>query len=556
MIDKADRDLKNRICFLIGTAAVSVLLISGASTAAGQQSKASLQKQQQEEQQDYYKKWLQQDITYIITPEEKSVFEALTSPEEKERFIEQFWHRRDPDPRTAINESREEHYRRIAYANERYTSGLPGWKSDRGRTYIVHGPPDSIEMHAGGRYRRPSWEGGGTTSTYPFEVWWYRHIDGVGQGIELEFVDPSFSGEYRLALNPEEKDAMLNVPGVGLTLAEQFGLATKLDREAFSGNRGYYPLKTHRAKDNPFIRYETFVGVQRPKKIYYDDLKQIVDVSLSYDDLAVQLSKDYFKLNDEQVLVTITATLQHQDLTFKKENGVHVAKVGVYGVVSTMNKKIIKEFEDDLVNAYQPEFFEQGLHRRSAYQKIMALDGRLRYKLDLVVKDVNSGRVGVIRQGIIAPSYSGQELVASSLLLSDSIRQLADVAQQDQMFVLGDLKIRPSVDNIFSDSKPLGVYLQVYNAGVDQSTDRPSLRVTYRLSQGGQTIAERVDEEGEPIQFFSQGRVVLVKIFSPQSLRPGKYRMEVEVQDRIKNQLVSAREKFEVVAAPQIALKR
>ncbi len=534
-----------------------MLLISGATTAAGQQSKANVHKQQQEEQQDYFRKWLHEDITYIITPEEKTVFETLTTPEEKDQFIEQFWYRRDPDPGTTINQSREEHYRRIAYANERFASGLPGWKSDRGRIYIIHGPPDEVEMHpSGGRYRRPAWEGGGTTSTYPFEVWWYRHIEGVGQGVELEFVDPSFSGEYRLALSPDEKDAMLHVPGVGLTLAEQFGLATKANRPSFaSGNREYYPLRARRAKDNPFIRYETFVGVQRPKKIYYDDLKELVDVNVTYNDLAFELRKDYFKLNDEQVLVTITLTLQNQNLAFKEENGVYVAKVGVYGVVTTITKRIIKEFEDDLIHAYQAEFFQQGLHRRSTYQKIIVLDRKLRYKLDLVVKDVHSGKVGVIRQGIFTPSYTGEELVASSLILSDSIRQLDDIQQQDQMFVLGDLKIRPSVGNTFSSSKPLGVYLQVYNAGMDQSTDRPSLRVRYKLLQGGENVAERVDEKGEAIQFFSQGRVVLVTIFSPQSLRPGRYRMEVEVQDRIRNQLVTAGEKFHVVEATQIAVK-
>ena len=559
MHSRADSNKKSQVCHsfnLIGIAAV--LLILGATMEAGRQSNANVEKHQREEQQDYYGKWLNENVVFIISPEEKTVFEALTSPEEKEQFIEQFWFRRDSDPRTKTNEFREEHYRRIAYANENYSSGLPGWKSDRGRIYIIHGPPDSIEMHpSGGRYMRPLWEGGGTTSTYPFEIWWYRHIEGVGEGIELEFVDPSFSGEYRLALSPEEKDAMLHVPGVGLTLAEQYGMATKADRPTFSpGNRDYYPLRVRRAKDNPFIRYETFVGVQRPKKIKYDDLKEVVDVNVAYSELAVELRKDYFKLNDEQVLVAVTLTLDHDNLTFKEDKGVYLAKVGVYGLVTTLTKKIIKEFEDDLIQSYRTEFFKQGLPRRSTYQKIIALDRKLRYKLSLVVKDLNSGKVGVIRDGIFPPSYSEEDLVTSSLVLSDSIRQLEDVQQQDQMFVLGDLKIRPSIDNIFSSSKPLGVYLQVYNAAIDESTLRPSLRVKYRLSQGGQNLAERLDEDGEPIQFFSPGRVVLVTSFSAESLRPGIYRMEVEVQDRIRDQLVTVGEKFHVVDATQLAVNR
>ena len=223
----------------------------------------------QEESQDYYRKWLDEDVVYIITEEEREVFQSLTTPEEKEQFIEQFWRRRDPDPSTAVNEFKEEYFRRIAYANEHFSSGLPGWMTDRGRIYIIHGPPAEIEAHpSGGYYERPANEGGGSTVTFPFEVWRYRHIEGVGDDVELEFVDPSLTGEYKLALYPEEKDALLNVPGGGSTLAEQLGLATKADRPWFSpGNRGTYPLMPQRAKDNPFSRYETYAMVQRPAQI-------------------------------------------------------------------------------------------------------------------------------------------------------------------------------------------------------------------------------------------------------------------------------------------------
>ncbi len=184
------------------------------------------EKLRQEEAEDYYRKWLTQDVVYIISDEEKEVFAKLTTAEEQERFIEQFWFRRDSDPTTRVNEYKEEHYRRIAYVNEYFQSGIPGWETDRGRIYIIHGPPDEVESHpSGGSYKRPYHEGGGYTSTFPFEIWRYRHIDGIGDDIELEFVDSSQSGEFRLALLPEEKDALLNVPGAGLTLAESLGWA-------------------------------------------------------------------------------------------------------------------------------------------------------------------------------------------------------------------------------------------------------------------------------------------------------------------------------------------
>src|SRR6266480_4404385 len=135
-----------------------------------------------------YKKWLNEDVAYIITDEERAAFKQLSNDEERDNFIEAFWQRRDPTPDTVENEFKEEHYRRIAYANEHFAAGIPGWKSDRGRIYIVYGPADEIESHpSGGTYERPMEEGGGSTSTYPFEDWRYRYIEGIGQEVIIEF---------------------------------------------------------------------------------------------------------------------------------------------------------------------------------------------------------------------------------------------------------------------------------------------------------------------------------------------------------------------------------
>src|SRR5579862_4879951 len=178
-----------------------------------------------------YRKWLNEDVTYIITDEERQAWKRLSTDDEREQFIEQFWLRRDPTPDTEENEFKEEHYRRIAYANEHFASGIPGWKADRGRMYIMYGPPDEIDDHSsGGTYDRPIEEGGGTTSTFPFEDWRYRYIEGVGSNIKIEFVDPSMSGEFRMTMDPSEKDALTYVPGAGLTLMEQMGLSTKTQR--------------------------------------------------------------------------------------------------------------------------------------------------------------------------------------------------------------------------------------------------------------------------------------------------------------------------------------
>src|SRR4030095_12144995 len=247
-----------------------LLWISGPPTfAQGNKNRA------QKESQRRYQKCLKETVVYIISPQEKDVFQKLTTTEERDKFIEQFWSRRDPDPKTAVNEFKEEHYRRIAYANDNFKSGFAGWKTDRGRIYIIHGPPDQREAYpTGGNYERREYEGGGFTTVYAFERWWYRNLPGVGSDVELEFIDPKMSNEYYLAVAPEEKDALLNSEGLGPTQAEEFGLRAKKDRPYFVSNYGeYYPGINTRSKDDPMRRYESFFGVQKPPPLKYPDLK-------------------------------------------------------------------------------------------------------------------------------------------------------------------------------------------------------------------------------------------------------------------------------------------
>ena len=269
----------------------------------------------QEESQDYFKQWLEKDVTYIISPEEKDVFRRLQTTEEKEQFIEQFWYRRDADPMTASNEFKEEHYRRLAYANERFQSGVPGWKTDRGRIYVIHGEPAEVEKHLPGQnYQRSSHEGGGSTVPFGFEIWRYRHIEGIGPDVEIEFVDPGGSGDYRLATAPWEK-ALLFVDSAGMPIGQELGLAS-------------------RAEDNPFHRYETLVQVQRAPEIKFKDLQQLVDVNVSYDSLPFRTRQDYFRLNETSVLVPLNVEIDNKNLTFKQEGQVRVARVAIYGIVT------------------------------------------------------------------------------------------------------------------------------------------------------------------------------------------------------------------------------
>ncbi|HYY57556.1 MAG TPA: GWxTD domain-containing protein, partial [Pyrinomonadaceae bacterium] len=295
-----------------------------------------------------YKDWLEKDVAYIITDEEKKAFKKLQTDEEREQFIEIFWRRRDPDPDTDENEFREEYYERIAYANEHFASGIPGWKTDRGRIYIMYGKADEIDSHpSGGSYDRPSYHGGGNTTTYPFEVWFYRHLPGVGSGIEIEFVDPSGSGEYRIARSPEEKDALLNIPGAGLTLSEQLGLSNKSSR--INGYAGGVINPYGREQDSPFSRLQLYADLQRPPQVQFKDLEGALSTTGSIvedNPLNFDMRVDFFKQSDERVITAITVQTDNKDLVFQDSGGLQRARLNIFGRIIAVSGRRVGIFED------------------------------------------------------------------------------------------------------------------------------------------------------------------------------------------------------------------
>src|SRR6202165_5632849 len=320
-----------------------------------------------------YKDWLDKDVAYIITDEERKAFKKLENDDEREAFIEEFWRRRDPDPDTDENEYREEYYERIAYANEHYASGIPGWKTDRGRIYITWGKPDEVETHpSGGSYNRESYEGGGSTTTYPFERWFYRYLPGVGSGVEIEFVDPTGSGEYRIARNPDEKDAMLNVPGAGLTLAEQMGLSNKSQRISQMGGIGN--ANYQREQDSPFSRLQLLADLSRPPQVKYNDLAGMTNTPLVEDNpLNFDVRIDFFRQSDERVITAFTIQTENKDLVFQDSGGVQQARMNIFAKVTSVAGRRIGIFEDPVVTTATTAELTDAKERKSAYQKAMPL---------------------------------------------------------------------------------------------------------------------------------------------------------------------------------------
>ena len=433
-----------------------------------------------------YKKWLNEDVTYIITDEEKSAFKRLATDEERQSFVEQFWLRRDPTPDTEENEFKEEHYRRIAYANEHYASGIPGWKTDRGRIYITFGPADEVESHpSGGTYERPYEEGGGSTSTYPFEKWRYRYIDGIGNDVNIEFVDPTMSGEYRMTMDPSEKDALLMVPGAGLTLMESMGMASKTDRfnrtDGTHLGTGNQPLP---ASMNQFERLEQFAKLQKPPQVKFRDLEALVSSSIRYNTLPMKVRADFIKITDSTILCSFTLQFDRKDLQFQQKDNISKATINIYARITSLSRRVVNVFEDVVTVEVPTELLSKAVAGSSVYQKSVPLPPGM-YRLNVVAKDIVGANTINYEMALNVPHFEEEKLASSTLILADLIEKVPTKSIGTGQFVIGDTKVRPRLNDTFARDEKLGIYQQFYNFGPDEKTKKPSGSIEYRITKAG-----------------------------------------------------------------------
>jgi GWxTD domain-containing protein len=502
-----------------------------------------------------YKKWLNEDVVWIITDEERAAFKQLSNDEERDNFIEAFWQRRDPTPDTEENEYKEEHYRRIAYANEHFAAGIPGWKSDRGRMYIMYGPADEVDSHpSGGSYERPMEEGGGETSTFPFEDWRYRYLEGIGQEVIIEFVDTCMCGDYHMTIDRSEKDALKYTPNAGLTMYESMGMSSKAAR--FSGGGleqlGAGPMSSQ-LQTKQFDRLEQFAKLQAPPPVKFKDLEEIVNTKLITNLMPFDVRSDFVKVTGDTVLVPITIQMKYRDITFANKDGVQRGTVNIFGRVSTLTGRVVQTFEDTAQVDVPAELLPRTAENSSVYWKALPLRPG-RYKVEIAVKDVNGDRKGLWSRGIVVPEYSDDKLSTSTLIVADQMESVPTKDVSTGSFVIGVTKVRPRVAP--ANGKPalfkrnldqkVNFWMQVYNLGVDEKTHKPSATFEFDIVNVA-TNKPVVQKTESTEQMGNVGeQVTLQKSIASANLQPGIYRIEIKVNDNISKQTVDPSATFAV----------
>jgi len=490
--------------------------------------------------------WLREEVPDIITEQERRAFLELGTQEEREQFIEIFWRSRNPEPESPINPVREEHYRRLAYADEHFASGIAGRKSDRGHIYIIWGPPDEIETHpTGGTYDRPMEQGGGTTTTYPWELWRYRHLEGIGENIEIEFVDPTGSGEYHLTKDPCEKDALAHVPGAGPSLTEIIGQSSKASR--FSNSNGTtcpIPLGGTSASMNEFDMQDRYFRVQRPPE-RLKDLAELVTVRVVHNEIHMDYRADFLRVTSGTVLVPISVQIPNRDLNFQNKQGIYSAVLNLYGRITTPGGVVVQTFEDAISRDFPESLYQSSLGLSSIYQKSVPLRSGL-YRLDLVVKDTLSGNLGVFNTALRVPHFEDDKLDASSLILADQMETVPTKQIGMGQFVLNSYKVRPRLSREFSSADKLGIFLQLYNLKLDAGSHKTDVSVAYRITKDQQEIWQAVEA---PNQLHQGGEQLTIQRYLPvASLAPGRYTIEVTAIDLLTNETVIRTAEFTVKA--------
>ena len=446
------------------------------------------QKKLRKELEGPYHRWIDQDVAYIITEPERKAFNQLQNDDEREQFVEQFWLRRDPTPDTQENEFKEEHYRRIAHANERFASGIPGWRTDRGRIYITFGPPDEIESHpSGGAYQRPMEQGAGSSVAYPFEVWRYRYIEGIGSNIMIEFVDPTMTGEYRMTIDPSEKDALAHV--------------------APAAPCNSCPPPT----SNEFDRLKLFADLHRPPAVKFKDLEALVTSSVRFNTLPMKVRVDSLRLTESTALTPVTIQFEH--------DGVKAPTVNLYMRVTSITGHLIN-IAEDVINS-------------AIYQRAFYLPPGM-YRLNVIAKDVTTGNVGISDIAVRVPQFEPDKLSASNIILADAIERVPSRSLGSGQFVLGPWKVRPRVSASFTHDERVGIYFQIYGTG-----ETPNGSLQYQVIKAG---------ANQPAIDFTEemSDMTVVKLLPLWTLELGDYTLKVTITDRNHNQVLTPSATFSV----------
>jgi hypothetical protein len=402
-------------------------------------------------------------------------------------------------------------------------------------------------------------EGGGSTIAYPFEIWHYRYLEGIGDNIDLEFVDTCQCGDYHYTIDRSEKDALKNTPNAGLTLSEERGESDKKDRSAGGIEQlGLAPGMAAQEQDKQFDRLDMAAKIMAAPPIKFQDMEEFMADSkiLTGPPFLFDVRTDYVKVTNDTVIVPITIQVKNSDITFETKDGVSVGKVNVLGRVSTMTHKIVPDgtFEYPLEVSPPSELLPMKQKESSIFQTALPLKPGM-YKIDIVIKDVNNpDHIGRWTRAVNVPKYDDDTLGHSSLILADQMYRVPSKEIGAGSFVLGETFVRPRVAATgavpapakFSRAQNLNFWMQVYNLGINEKSKQNDATISYEIVNLDTNKQVLNTQESSKTLSPNADQLTLEKSLPLASLQPGLYQLSIKVNDGVTKQQTEESAKFSV----------
>jgi len=284
--------------------------------------------------------------------------------------------------------------------------------------------------------------------------------------------------------------------------------------------------------------------LSRPPQVKFNDLATAVNTGVIEENpLNFDIRVDFFRQSDERVITAFTIQAENKDLVFQDSGGLQQARMNIFGRVTSVAGRRVTIFEDPVITTATPQELTEAKDRKSAYQKAVPLPPGT-YKVDVIVRDVASGATGIRHVGFTVPKYDQQKLSTSTLVLAAKMESLIDKPAVGQ-FVIGTTKVIPNVSGTYHQGQPVGVFMQVYNAGIDQTTLRPSVDVEYALLRDGKELGKQA-EDWRGMSDSGQ-RLTLARLIDTRTLALGEYEISIRIRDRVSGQTLSPSAKFTVV---------
>lgn len=459
-----------------------------------------------------YRQWLDEVVPYIITPAEKEVFLQLRTEKGRGEFIESFWRKRDPNPATPDNEAKLEYYRRIAQANKLFsTSGIAGWRTDRGRIYILLGPPKEVQRDFG------SQASGLSAFTGPKETWQYWDLPNpkLPYNMEFVFVDRFGTGSYVLDQS-FRTDRGRNAPLDAASVTFRFDAMENLSE----------------ALKNPFENL--------------GNLKGVITAEVDYDLVPFRWEEFAFKGAPKKDFLAMLIEVPYASMPVKKGEGADLISLNLTVNVSDALGRIVFGTSRDV------NFRRTAADAANTDDRNLDLQASLflepgTYTFHLRVLDNYSGRMGTSHREVVVPDFDSGGLALSDLILSaqpiDATRPAGEKSPGSSLSSL-------SLGGAFSDlrsSDDLNLYFEAYGLSLDPATGMHRFAAEYALMRKGETLARIPAAQATPAP---DRDCRLRNSFRLKDIKPGDYVLRAKITDAVSGASAWKERSFHVAEWP------